>query len=208
MRSSLWIALAVVLATVRAAEAQCTYHTDYYAPKAPGLCTAETSVPVGCPIHVIVPPDSPPERYAPTVGSMTGVSVTMLGVLAIPASEVDVSSCDCATRSYVASFDQLALTIAGLHAGDRVGFLDSEAADNSSVTITAGGPCPAPVWPSSLHVAARCDLCPTTPPAPAPTPVDPPHDTSAGCASAGGGTWFVSLLVLGVLAGRARRRAR
>src|SRR6185369_4778677 len=121
MRSSPWISLAVVLATARAAEAQCTYHTDYYAPKSPGVCVAETTVPVGCPIHVIVPPDARPERYTPTVGSMTATaSVAMVGVLAIPASEVDVNSCECATRSYVASFDQLALTIAGLHAGDVV----------------------------------------------------------------------------------------
>jgi MYXO-CTERM domain-containing protein len=207
MRSSSWVALAVVLSTARLTEAQCVFHTDYYAPKSPGLCTAETSVPVGCPIHVIVPPDSRPERYAPTVGSAT-VSVAMLGVLAIPSSEVDVNSCDCATVSSVASFDQLALTIAGLHAGDSVGFADDEAADNSYVAITAGGPCPAPVWPSSMRVAARCDLCPT--PNPPPAPVDPPHGegASAGCSSAGGGSWLVGLAVLGVLARRARRRSR
>jgi MYXO-CTERM domain-containing protein len=207
MRWSPWIALAVVLVTARAAEAQCTYHTDYYAPKSPGVCTADTRVPVGCPIHVIAPQGARPERYAPTVGSMTGtVSVAMLGVLAIPASEVDVNSCECATRSSVASFDQIALTITGLQAGDRVGFLDSEAADDSSVEITAGGPCPAPVWPSSLHVAARCDRCPTSPPA----PIDPPQGegAAAGCSSAGGGSWFAGLAVLGLLAGRTRRRAR
>jgi MYXO-CTERM domain-containing protein len=206
MRSSLWVALAAVLATVRSADAQCTFHTDYYAPKSPGVCVADPSVPVGCPIHVIAPSGSRPETYAPTVGldPVTAVAKT-LGVLALPGSEVDVNSCDCATRSFVASFDQLELTIAGLHDGDTVSFQADEAADESQVRITAAGACPPPAWPSSVHVAARCDRCPTMDPT---DPPAPPHDepAAAGCSGSPGGSWIVGLVVLGLVARRRTRR--
>jgi MYXO-CTERM domain-containing protein len=202
VRSSHWVTLAVVLATVRSADAECTFHTDYYAPRSPGVCAADTSVPAGCPIHVIAPSGSSPEVYAP-FGLDPGTTIaTTLGVLALPGSEVDVVSCDCAIRSFVESFDQLELTIAGLHAGDTVSFQNDEAADESYVSITEAGACPPPEWPSYVRVAARCDLCPM------PAPPAPPHDepAAAGCSGSPGAGWIVGLLVLGLIARRRMRR--
>jgi hypothetical protein len=183
---------------IRAANAECTFHHDYYYPELSGACAAETIVPEGCPVHVATPFGAVPSLGVSRGDTVVTLASTMrvVDTLTVPMSLVDPFECSCAFVESAASFDRYEVTIAGLIDGDVVGFDGGRNNAPAVITIGPPGPCPAPLWPTDYTISTRCDRCPG---------VDTPDDLGegGGCATSGGGG-----PLLGVLAGLLLRRRR
>lgn len=199
MRTVAMAVLGLVLG-VRAANAECAFHRDYYYPELTGACTAETTVPEGCPVHVATP-----FGVVPSFGVSRGDTVLTLAstmrvvdTLTVPMSLVDPFDCSCAFVQSAASFDRHEVTITNLANGDVVGFDGGRNNGPAVITIGPPGSCPAPLWPTDYTIGTRCDHCPGVD-----TPNDP-GDGGGGCATSGGGGG----LLLGVFGGLLARRPR
>ena len=177
----------------------CTYHGEYSTPQNwYGACAANAAVPEGCPIRFVTP-----HAGAPLVIYRNGVELTSAtsssvieATVGADVRSVDVYDCECVHISVPVQFDRIALTVPAAVAGDSIAFGGAGNAEESSIAITAAGPCPVAEWPTSFEQLTACDLCPMDPADPGHTP-----DGNGGCSTTGGGAGLV-MLCLAVLAAR------
>jgi MYXO-CTERM domain-containing protein len=188
------IAIAALL-SARTVYADCTYQNGYYDPGLDGACVADTSVPAGCPVHFITPPQ-PPATFTVHRGSQDitlPATASIVETVGVPVSLVDPLDCDCTRTQTTMSFDRQALALTGAQAGDTVSFAPGHLYAPQVVKITAAGPCPEVVWPTRIVVATQCDLC--------------PRQASSSCASTdSSGAWLLGTIALGWMAHRRRSR--
>jgi len=160
-----WIALLIATsASVVEAGTICRYGTSYNDPGIGGACFVDAVA--GCPIHLVEPHQPPPVDLMPVVyrgGQPVDVTATteVVGMVSPLVTTIDYYSCSCDRTTAPYPFDQLAVTIAGLRAGDEVYF------GQDMVTVGPAGPCPVPDWPSAADFEIEtggCDLCPSPPP--------------------------------------------
>ena len=150
----------LVLLAARHARADCVYHNDYYDPGLSGGCTAEVMVPEGCPLHVVTPGEPPQaDVYRGADPVAATVTATPVETIFVPMNRIDPFDCDCASVPGSASFVRHEVTLGGVRDGDRVELHPGKLEYSMPVLIGPPGPCPEPVWPTTLVVLTRCDQC-------------------------------------------------
>jgi hypothetical protein len=185
----------------------CDYTGSYFEPTpwADQACSAEESVPAGCPLHVVIGADLEPTAITAALrandGTTTPLSSTVQLVDSVTENFVvpDLLACDCEPKPTDVEFWRYEVTVTGAQAGDTIE-IDTPGVRGPLYTVTAAGPCPAPAWPTDFHVALACDMCME--------PTDPigDHSNEPGGCAAGGDPSLALLAALGALPLLARRR--
>ncbi|HEV7557524.1 MAG TPA: hypothetical protein VGO00_18800 [Kofleriaceae bacterium] len=134
------------------------YHLDDWE----GACFAATSVPLGCPVGVLVPHGVAVDPVV--IRGQTQVTLTTTATLVDSVVEgvasIDVIACDCPPTTLAVPFDRYQIAVTGAQVGDYVTVTESVIADESSTSFDAAATCPPVTWPSAFGVATACDLCP------------------------------------------------
>lgn len=203
MRTLLVAAAALLVA--REAAADCVYHNDYYDPGVYGSCTAELTVPAGCPVHVATPSGDMPrfEVYRAMEPVTLPASTSLVDTVSVPMERVDPFDCFCTRIPGAAAFDRYEVTVTGAVEGDVIGFDSGQLETGTAITVGPPGPCPAAVWPTTYTIATRCDRCPD------PADSGSSDGGAAGCSvgddGRGSPTGALGALVCGLLVLRRRR---
>ena len=134
------------------------YHLDDWE----GACFAATSVPVGCPVGVLVPQGAVVNPVVVRGGNPVTlpVTATLVDSIVEGVASIDVIACDCPPTTLAVPFDRYQIVVTGAQQGDFVTVDEAVTADESSTSFDAAATCPPVTWPSAFSVATACDLCP------------------------------------------------
>jgi len=182
------------------------YHLDDWE----GACFAATSVPLGCPVGVLVPQGA--VVNAVVVRGLNQVNVpvtaTLVDSVVEAVASIDVIACDCPPTTLSVPFDRYQIVVTGAQEGDFVMVADGgTTADQSSTSFGPAATCLPISWPTSFGVATGCDLCPIDPGGSdmgSDPPIDP-HRHVGGCAASTGSAGLIVGLALALAAFRRRR---
>jgi MYXO-CTERM domain-containing protein len=190
LRAATLLALIAMTSAAAADDYACPQSTNGFS------CPHETSVPEGCPVHFLLGHAAAPADVRATVvrGAQTidatGAATTTTVEHSVGTK--DYYSCDCHEISYLRSFDEYALTLIGVSAGETV---ELSSPSSASVTIGPAAPCPPFVYATNFYEPIACDLCSM-----------PPEATDSGCSV--GDASPALLLAIGLVLGLRRRSRR
>jgi uncharacterized protein (TIGR03382 family) len=205
--------ITIALASRASHAAECNFEgRDYYNTDGwEGACFAAPSVPLGCPVGVLVPAGTTVDpvvvRGQNPVNLMT--TTTLIDSVVEGVGSIDVIACDCPPTTLEVPFDRYQIAVTGAQVGDLVSIGDGvKIADQGSTVFDAAATCPPVTWPTAFAVSTACDLC----------PVDPagsdsgsgsdnigPRRMGGGCAATTGTSGILVGVVLGLAALRRRR---
>jgi len=180
------------------------YHLDDWE----GVCFAATSVPLGCPVGVVVPQGAVVNAVVVRGANPVNlpITTTLVDSVVEGVASIDVIACDCPPTTLAVPFDRYQVTVTGAQEGDVVTVAEGETADQGATSFDVAATCPPVTWPSAFAVATACDLCPTDPGGSDMAGSDsPPGSHGGGCAASTGTGGLVIGLVLALAAFRRRR---
>jgi uncharacterized protein (TIGR03382 family) len=212
MRPAFCLLVITVALASRASHADtCDYEgRDYYNPDGwEGACFAAPSVPLGCPVEVVVP-----QGWAVNAGVVRGANTVSLPITATlvdsvveGVASIDVIACDCPPTTLAVPFDRYQIAVTGAQVGDYVTLAGAVAADQAGTSFDAAATCPPVTWPTAFAVGTACDICPGDPGGSDMGSSAPGASHGGGCAASTGTGGLVVGIALALSALRRRRLA-